>query len=248
MQPGISRAVPMGILGFLIGALLVIVVRGLQSLDPLWAVGPGIVFGAFFCAGFFMWGIGAFDPRMSVHGEHAEAEAAPEVEKPTSILGGYVWQVTFLVLVMLVILAVVAWLPGGPTLQISSIPGASARSVGMVDVTLPFGGPVVTVSYLVIFVIFIAWVVISLYIAAGILAKSFNMLDKYTKEAKAEGKPGYQAPALVAVDESQLDSRQRRTMRIRRFITGFPALGLRLTGHIAAITARILRGVPKHLQ
>src|SRR5262245_45850796 len=111
MQPGISRAVPMGIFGFLIGSLLVIVARGLQSLDPLWAVGPGIVFGAFFCAGFFMWGIGAFDPRMSVHGEHVEE--TPKVEKPRTILSGYIWQATFLTLIVLLVLAVIAWLPGG---------------------------------------------------------------------------------------------------------------------------------------
>ena len=131
----------------------------------------------------------------------------------------------------------VAWMPGGPTLLISSIPGASARSVGMVDVQLPFGGPTVTVSYLVIFVFFIAFTIFSLYVAAGILAKAFNMLDQFTSEAKAEGK----AAAALPAGETPAAAPKPLLLNLLE-------LPLRLTGRIAAITARILRGVPKHLQ
>ncbi len=84
MQPGLSRAIPMAIIGFLFGALLVIVIRGLQGLDPLWAAGPGIVMTAFTTAGFFVWGMGAFNPKMSVHGEAAEAEAHEAAEDGSS--------------------------------------------------------------------------------------------------------------------------------------------------------------------
>jgi len=34
MQPGLARAVPLGILGFIGGALLALVIRMLQGLDP----------------------------------------------------------------------------------------------------------------------------------------------------------------------------------------------------------------------
>ena len=76
LQPGLARAVPMGILGFIGGALLALVIRMLQGLDPAGSVGAAFVLGAFISSGVFVWGMGAFDPRMSVHGDHAEEEHA----------------------------------------------------------------------------------------------------------------------------------------------------------------------------
>jgi len=57
MRPGIARAVPMGILGFAVGALLAVVIRLLQGLDPnpndpYGYVGPALVLGAFLSSGF----------------------------------------------------------------------------------------------------------------------------------------------------------------------------------------------------
>ena len=106
LQPGLSRAVPMGILGFIGGALLALVIRMLQGLDPAGSVGAALVLGAFISAGVFIWGIGGFDPRMSVHGDHAEGAHAeeehavvkavpPKDPAPVSILGAFTWQVTF---------------------------------------------------------------------------------------------------------------------------------------------------------
>src|SRR5215470_12229375 len=101
MQPGLPRAVPMGIAGFALGALIAIVIRMLQGIGPTSPeysgfVGPAMVLGAFISSGFFVWGMGAFDPRMSVHGEHAPAEAEEaKSESPASILSGFTWQITF---------------------------------------------------------------------------------------------------------------------------------------------------------
>ena len=83
MKPGLARAVPMGIGGFTIGVILAYLIRLAQGLEPNAAapyafVGPALVLGAFISAGFFVWGMGAFDPRMSVHGEHAIQEHAEE--------------------------------------------------------------------------------------------------------------------------------------------------------------------------
>jgi len=122
-QPGLSRAIPAGILGFLIGAGLVYVIRALQQVDPVWSPGVGLVFGTLFCAGFFMWGIGAFDPKLSLHGEAAEAELArlaTTEPPPGSILGRAIWQLTTLMLVVTLALVVFAFLPGGFTLTIFS--------------------------------------------------------------------------------------------------------------------------------
>src|SRR5262245_26698734 len=101
MQPGLSRAIPMAILGFLFGSLVVIVLRFLQSLDPIWAVGPGLVVSVIFTAIFFVWGMGAFNPAMSVHGEEAEAhheEVDPDNAPPRHLLTSSVWSLTTIVL------------------------------------------------------------------------------------------------------------------------------------------------------
>ena len=73
----------MGIIGFAVGALIAVLIRLAQGLDPnptapLAYVGPAFVLGAFISSGFFVWGMGAFDPRMSVHGEEHAADAEAE--------------------------------------------------------------------------------------------------------------------------------------------------------------------------
>src|SRR5690606_22454241 len=103
MQPGLSRAIPMYVLGSLFGALIVIVIRGLQGLDPLWDPGPGIIMTVVIGSFFFIWGMGGFDPKMSVHGEHAEA-VVEEVPTPSRMLSASIWQISTLLLVVLIVL------------------------------------------------------------------------------------------------------------------------------------------------
>ena len=126
MRPGISRAVPMGILGFLVGMIILVVIRSLQSLQPLMDPQLGLILGTVFAAVGFVYGMGAFDPRMNVHahapeeGEeaHALAEADHDHEEeeaqPGALLGGYMWQATTLLLLLLIGIIFFALLPGGP--------------------------------------------------------------------------------------------------------------------------------------
>lgn len=74
MKYTFSRAVTFGIIGFCVGALLTVLIRSLQGLDPIWQPDIALIGGTIFTALFFVWGIGAFDPAMSAHDEeHADA-------------------------------------------------------------------------------------------------------------------------------------------------------------------------------
>jgi hypothetical protein len=168
MRPGLSRAIPFAIVGFLGGALLVIILRALQGLTPLWAFGPGIVVASFTTAFAFVWGMGGFDPRMSVHGEEAEhAHDEEEVpDKPTGYLTEAIWQLTTILLVALLVLFAVAWFPGGFTLRTTEVPDASLTSVGFVNMNV-FGVEFEGVSQLVLFIAFIMIMMVSLGVVAG---------------------------------------------------------------------------------
>ncbi|MCA9908037.1 MAG: hypothetical protein KC519_05255, partial [Anaerolineae bacterium] len=177
IRPGLSRAIPMGILGFLLGALIVIILRGLQGLTPLWDTGVGVVPATFLAAGFFVWGIGGFDPRMSVHGEAAEHAEEPEGEpKPMQLLGSSVWQLTTILLVFMIVIGFVAWLPGGPRLTVTDNALASPVQVGFFELAL--GDQIIPVSELVVFIIFIIVMMISLLLAAGALGAVFFNLSR----------------------------------------------------------------------
>ena len=88
-KPGLSRAIPALIVGFIASLAFVYAVRSWQDMDPVWMSAEssqgaqvGMVLAAFVCMGTFMWGVGAFDPKMSEHGDYAAAqeEEAPEKE------------------------------------------------------------------------------------------------------------------------------------------------------------------------
>jgi len=78
-KPGLLRAIPMGILGFLIGAAVVLIVRALQSMDPLWDAGVALAITPLFTTYFFLWGMGAFNPKMSEHGDHGHHDEHGEI-------------------------------------------------------------------------------------------------------------------------------------------------------------------------
>jgi hypothetical protein len=84
MNYGLSRAVPMGILGFALGMLLTIILRAWQALDPVWDPEVGIVLGGIVSAVLFVWSMGAFDPQMSAHGEEHDEEHAEELAVHTA--------------------------------------------------------------------------------------------------------------------------------------------------------------------
>ncbi len=223
MQPGISRAIPMGILGFMFGALIVVILRTVQGLDPVWSAGPGIILSVIMGAMFFVWGIGAFDPKLSVHGEEAEEEAAHEEiaeqgDQPRSILFGYTWQITTLLIIFLLLVAGFALIPGGLALTQTVVPGASPATVGYVPMTLPFGGPEIQVSTLVIFIVFILWALVSLVIAAAIFAFVFSFLSRGLVEVKSAG-GGTIALPPPSEPQAPPDLRQRITTLVIFVVT-----------------------------
>ncbi|MCY3779457.1 MAG: hypothetical protein OXG78_04025 [Chloroflexi bacterium] len=86
-KPGLGRAIPALIVGFIASLAFVYAMRSWQQMDPVWmnatsseGAQVGLVLAAFVCMGTFMWGVGAFDPKMSEHGEHADEheEEVPE--------------------------------------------------------------------------------------------------------------------------------------------------------------------------
>lgn len=214
MQPGLARAVPLGIVGFIVGGLLAILIRLAQGLDPNPVepnafVGPAMVLGAFISAGFFVWGMGAFDPRMSVHGEHAHAEASESAETPLSLLAGFTWQVTFWVLLFCIVIAAVALVPFGPNIRSVNPNEGNVAAVGFVaagDVykavrefiqtatgiiipPLAENLAQVQLSYLVIFVFFIAWTMFSLFLVAGLIGFLLDYFGRARKNPDAVGIP-----------------------------------------------------------
>ncbi len=227
LQPGLARAVPMGILGFIGGALLALVIRLLQGLDPAGSVGPAFVLGAFISAGVFVWGMGGFDPRMSVHGEHAEEEhehaivkAGPVQDPPAvSILGAYTWQFTFWTILCVLVIAAFAFLPSGPHIRNVHPGQGDVSGVGFVAL----GGiyqPIreflqtatglellpkmsdelsaIQVSYLVLFVVFIAIMMLSLFAVGALLAGAVSYFIAGKKNPDATPIP-WRALIFIAV-------------------------------------------------
>ncbi|HLV35830.1 MAG TPA: hypothetical protein VKY59_11975 [Spirillospora sp.] len=176
MRPGLSRAVPMGILGFLVGMVILVVIRGLQGLQPLMEPELAVILGTFLAAGFFIWGMGAFDPRMNQHahepeeGEEAHAvvvaeEAEEEPAPPPQILGGYIWLLSSVLLGLLLIVVFFALLPGGPALQIAHEAEANVAAVGFVP--LQIGSETYYFSQLTVLLGFIIFMFVSLTVVAG---------------------------------------------------------------------------------
>ncbi len=189
MQPGINRAVPMGILGFIVGAALILLVRWMQSMDPVWDAQIGIIGAGFMSAIFFLWGIGAFNPAFSAHhaeepaeGEeevHHHAEAEPE---PRKILGYEVWSVFFWTVLLVASLMVIALIPGGPGMVVSNDPNAATTAFGMFSVTI--GDLTFEMSQAVAFLLFVSITVFSLFVAGGFIGWAMSRLSKTVTEAK----------------------------------------------------------------
>ncbi len=188
MQPGLSRAIPMAILGFLFGSLIVIVLRFLQNLDPIWDVGAGIVVSVLFTAAFFVWGMGGFDPKNSAHEAepheegHHEPEPAPATS-PTAHLGSAVWTVTTLVLVVFGAVWGFALIPGGFTLQVTDDPMASVQTIGTFVMEI-FGREIV-VSELVVFAVFMIVMIGTLAVFGGGLAWLFYTINRGLIQGRA---------------------------------------------------------------
>lgn len=212
MKPGLSRAVPAAILGFLGSLAFVFILRGLQGVEPLFDPGIGFSLAAFVSSFAFIWGMGGSDPRMSQHPhepevdaetgliivseEEADEEEEPDeyaiieqeahVSPPMRTLGFSMWQVSYWVLGLFVVLFGFATLPTGLYLRTTSDPQASTTEVGYYAFTLPFGGPEVQMSQLTAFVVMSIFVLVTLAVIGGGLALLFTSLSRNVQEVQAE--------------------------------------------------------------
>lgn len=201
MKPGITRAVPMGILGFIIGLLVVTGIRALQGLDPAFDLGMGLILAAFTSSGFFVWGMGGFDPSMSEHPHEpevnelglivAEAEedhdAEAEAEKtapPFRVLGFSMWQVSFWLILTIVLVWGFAWLPTGLTLQVSTEAEAQRSAIGTTTLDLPFLDEPLVVSQMTAFIGVVIVILLALGAVAGGIALLMTSLSRNVTEAK----------------------------------------------------------------
>ncbi|MBL8165942.1 MAG: hypothetical protein JNJ61_28415 [Anaerolineae bacterium] len=214
LRPGLARAVPLGIVGFIVGALIAIVIRLLQGLDPnpdapYAYVGPAMVLGAFISAGFFIWGMGAFDPRMNLHGDHAEEDHVEKVA-PASLLGSFTWQMTFWMIIGVLAIGAFGFLPQGPAIQNVKANEGNVSAIGYVrfdQIYNPTAEFITTatglnllpslsqqladiqVSYLVIFVAFAAFSVLSLFVMAGLIAFLFSYFQRGKRDPQGTSIP-----------------------------------------------------------
>jgi hypothetical protein len=205
----------MGIIGFMVGALIVYLLRALQGLTPIWDAGVGMTLAAFTSAGFFVWGMGGFDPRMSVHGEEAEHHDEPEeTPQPMALLASSTWQIVTLLLGFVLVIAAIAWVPFGPALTITADPLASRTGIGFVDVDL-FGIQIPQVSELVIFAIVVIVMILSLVAVAGFIGWLFFSLSRGVAQAQATpytplDRQLFQLPSGAAVVEGEAPSAPAR--------------------------------------
>lgn len=221
-RPSLSRAIPMGLIGFLIGSLFVMIMRDLQNIQPAWDSGVAIILSAFTSAGFFLWGIGAFTPSMSVHGDDHEEEESEE--SPLAILKGYTALITTITLLTVMGFATYALLPGTPTITQTDLPAASATGIGVFLLTI--GDQTLEISQLVVFIAFGFFTIFSLLVISGIIGFTFFALSR----GKLYVQGGYDPEVSPAL-----------RIPIRAFVQ-VHTLMAGITGRLSGWTADLIRG------
>ncbi|MGB7342370.1 MAG: hypothetical protein WBC91_25965 [Phototrophicaceae bacterium] len=184
-HPGINRAIPGAVLGLIIGELIVMGIRVLQGL-PAWDPGVALVLAPFTMMAGWLWGVGAFNPKLSEHGEHHAEETTAivkvdddgneivvydahdhEEDDTSEIFFTEFWKSISLPVVLLAVVFLFSLIPNGFYLKVvddaNASPSAFANGV-MLD--LPFLGTVET-TQMVLFIVFIGFIGISLMIFAG---------------------------------------------------------------------------------
>ena len=199
MQPGLSRAVPVSMLAFIGSLVFVMVVRYLQDVTPLFDPGVGMILAAFVSSFAFIWGMGGADPRMSTHPHEPEVDAetglivygeedehhekvAEEDGDPISVLGYSIWQVSFLTIVVLSLIAGFALAPTGFTLQTTNDPDANVSSIGDEAWEIPLIGVETELSQLAAFSMVIIFTFVLLFIIGGGIGLMMTSLNQGVKE------------------------------------------------------------------
>lgn len=242
-KPGLSRGIPGAIIGFAVGALIVLIVRQLQGMEPVWDNGVALVLTPFTMMTGWLWGIGAFNPKLSEHGHHAEEhhdetaiaavegdEAAlathddhhdEEEEEPTplGLLMSTTWRITTYVLTICLFFFAVAALPTGFYLQQSNQPEAqSAAIAGSQSFDLPLGTGSFEASQLTVFLGFVAFTMLSIVVVAGILG--FLLINGQREVLRAQETP---PASTTAEPPAPMRAAGKRTRRLARGLrTGIP--------------------------
>lgn len=201
----------MALAGFLLGAAFVIVLRMLQSMDPVWDAELGLLMAAFLSTVFFVWGMGAFDPKMSAHhaveppeyddgtaivAHHAdEHDEEAELEaQPVRMLSGQIWQIGFWTIVLFAAILAFATLPDGFALTVSNDAAANTAQTAMVPIQLPFSdqiitynGEVVLFSEFAVFIVFTGFTLLSLAAIGGVVALGVVALARGVQNVKVAG-------------------------------------------------------------
>lgn len=202
-KPGLNRAIPMAIIGFVLSIVIVLGIRTLQSMNPVWDTGVILVLAPFIMTYAFIWGLGGLDPRMNQHAHGPEGglegkivladydaeqahhhEAETEV-KPIGILGSEMWRLTTALLLVLVAFFAFAMLPTG--LNLRTVNEAEANAAAFQDnvsYDLPLGLGQFESSQLTVFGGFIAFTLLSLFAFAGGIGLLFHFLSRNVAEAK----------------------------------------------------------------
>lgn len=197
IKPGLNRSIPGAILGFAVGALIVMALRAAQGLQPF-EPGVVLVLTPFTTMAGWLWGIGAFNPKWSEHGDedHADthatetaivvAEDAHEVEEPSPLeyLFSTMWTVTTYVLLVFLAFYTIAALPLGLYLQTTGDPAAAAAAFAPeVTWSLPAIGEFQT-SQLTLLLAFVAFTMVSLLLTAGVIAFLFVQAHQQVAEVE----------------------------------------------------------------
>ncbi|MEQ8676461.1 MAG: hypothetical protein RLP44_21980 [Aggregatilineales bacterium] len=201
MQPGLARGVSVGILGFLLGLLLVALIRALQSIDPVWDPQLALTMAAFTTSAAFVWGMGAANPAVNAHPHEPEEDEygllvvdedahddhhAEDVEmEPRDTLGYTIWEISFWTILLMVGLFALATVSFGPALKVSTDPGAEpTQFTDNVSIYLPLLGDL-EVTQFTLFVLFAGFTLLSLAVVGGGIGLAFVSLTKGVKEAQA---------------------------------------------------------------
>ena len=210
-HPGVFRAIPGAILGFVAGLAIVLGIRTLQGLDPVWNPGVALVLAPFTTTFGWLWGIGAFNPKLSEHGEHhhddEHAIVAVDGDKHAvvheeeagigELLMSGIWRALSYSLLLLTIFFALATLTN-LGLQIVGQSNASTAAFGN-SVNLNLFGNEIQTTQMVIFLTFVAVLLVSLIIfgfAIGFLVYQGSNQIKIAQQMSTNG-DDHEPPAVV---------------------------------------------------
>ncbi len=106
-----------------------------------------------------------------------------DAENPVKILGNSLGWVSALLLILLAVIVTVAAIPGGPGQTVVADPAGAVGEVGVVELTLPFGGDTIQASQLIVFLGFVVFTLVMLAVIASAMALVMYKLSRGLAES-----------------------------------------------------------------